>query len=92
MTNSLVHRAASVTLKEGRRLVIAHRETPLGRIELMNMERLLQAGAVIAPLSPGFYMRPGSIEEMVDFMVGRLLDLLGIEHGLATRWESSPAR
>ncbi|MEE2718585.1 MAG: UbiX family flavin prenyltransferase [Planctomycetota bacterium] len=92
MTNSLVHRAASVTLKEGRRLVIAHRETPLGRIELMNMERLLQAGAVIAPLSPGFYMRPESIDEMVDFMVGRLLDLLGIDHDLSTRWESSPAR
>lgn len=92
ITTSLVHRAAAVSLKEGRRLIIAHRESPLGRIDLMNMDRLVQAGAVIAPLSPGFYMRPESIDDLLDFMSGRLMDLLGIEHDLATRWESSPAR
>ena len=92
ITTSLVHRAAAVTLKEGRRLVIAHRETPLSRIDLMNMDRLLEAGALIAPLAPGFYMRPESIDDIIDFMVGRLLDLLGIDHQLATRWESSPIR
>ena len=92
ITTSLVHRAAAVTLKERRRLVIAHRETPLSRIDLMNMDRLLEAGAVIAPLAPGFYMRPESIDDIIDFMVGRLLDLLGIDHQLATRWESSPIR
>jgi 4-hydroxy-3-polyprenylbenzoate decarboxylase len=58
----------------------------------MNMDRLVQAGAVIAPLSPGFYMRPESIDDLLDFMAGRLMDLLGVEHDLATRWESSPAR
>jgi len=92
ITTSLVHRAAAVSLKEGRRLVIAHRESPVSRIDLMNMDRLVQAGAVIAPLSPGFYMRPESIDDLLDFMAGRLMDLLGIEHDLATRWESSPVR
>ncbi|MAB84004.1 MAG: aromatic acid decarboxylase [Phycisphaerae bacterium] len=91
ITTSLVHRAAAVTLKEGRKLVVAHRETPLGRIELMNMERLVEAGAVIAPLSPGFYLRPRTVDDILDFMVGRLMDLLGVEHDLATRWDPSTA-
>ena len=92
LTLNLVHRAASVTLKEGRRLILAHRESPLGRIDLGNMERLVEAGATIAPLSPGFYLNPESIDDLVDFMVGKLLDLLEIEHDLATRWmgEISP--
>ncbi len=87
LTLNLVHRAASVTLKEGRRLILAHRESPLGRIDLGNMERLVEAGAVVAPLSPGFYLGPRSIDDLVDFMVGKLLDLLEIDHDLATRWK-----
>ena len=87
LTLNLVHRAASVTLKEGRPLILAHRESPLGRIDLGNMERLAEAGATIAPLSPGFYLAPKSIDDLVDFMVGKLLDLLGVDHGLATRWK-----
>ena len=86
LTLNLVHRAASVTLKEGRPLVLAHRESPLGRIDLGNMERLAEAGATIAPLSPGFYLAPKSIDDLVDFMVGKLLDLLEVDHELATRW------
>lgn len=89
ITDNLVQRAAAVTLKEGRRLVIAHRESPLSMIELENMRRLMQAGAVVAPLAPGFYLRPTRIEELVDFMVGKLLDLVGVPHDLKTRWEAA---
>jgi len=87
MTNTLVQRAAAVTLKEGRPLLLAHRETPLSRIDIGNMDRLAAAGATIIPLSPGFYTQPRSIEDLVDFMVGRLLDRLGIDHDLPVRWE-----
>ena len=86
---NLVQRAAAVTLKEGRPLIIAHRESPLSGIDLANMQRINEAGGVIAPLSPGFYLRPRSLEELVDFMVGKLLDLLKIEHDLSTRWDPS---
>ena len=88
ITNNLVQRAAAVTLKEKRRLVLAHRETPLGLIDIRNMCTLTEAGGVIAPLSPGFYMLPESIEDMVDFMVGKLLDLVGVNHTLPVRWGS----
>jgi len=87
LTMNLVQRAAAVTLKEGRRLILAHRESPLSRIDLGNMERIAAAGAVIAPLSPGFYLRPRTLDDLVDFMVGKLLDLLEIEHELSTRWD-----
>lgn len=87
MTTSLVQRAAAVTLKEGRPLVLAHRETPLSRIDIGNMDRLAGAGARIVPLSPGFYMQPTSIEDLIDFMAGRLLDHLGVEHDLPVRWK-----
>lgn len=86
ITMSLVQRAAAVTLKEGRPLILAHRETPLSRIDIGNMDRLAAAGATIAPLAPGFYMNPASVEELVDFMAGRMLDLLGVEHNLPVRW------
>ena len=89
LTMNLVQRAAAVTLKEGRPLILAHRESPLSRIDLENMRRIGEAGGIIAPLSPGFYLRPRSLEEIVDFMVGKLLDLLKIEHDLATRWDPS---
>ena len=86
--DNLVKRAAAVCLKERRRLVVAHRETPASHIDLCNMKRLSKAGAVIAPLSPGFYLRPKTIDDLVDFMAGRILDLLGVEHDLDIRWEA----
>lgn len=86
LTSNLIHRVASVTLKERRRLVIAHRETPLSHIDILNMQRLSEAGAVIVPLAPGFYMMPKTISDLVDFMAGRLLDLIGVPHSLDTRW------
>jgi 4-hydroxy-3-polyprenylbenzoate decarboxylase len=89
LTMNLVQRAAAVTLKEGRPLILAHRESPLSRIDLANMERISGAGGIIAPLSPGFYLKPRTLDEIVDFMVGKMLDLLKIEHDLATRWDAS---
>jgi 4-hydroxy-3-polyprenylbenzoate decarboxylase len=83
---NLVHRAASVALKEERRLVLVPRETPLSTIHLENMMRLRQAGATILFAAPGFYHRPESIEDLVDFVVARCLDHLGVEHELVARW------
>lgn len=85
--DNLITRAAHVHLKESRRLILVHREMPLPRIDLLNMLRLQEAGAVICPAAPGFYLRPKSIEELVDFVVGKVLDLLTIPHDLKTRWE-----
>jgi 4-hydroxy-3-polyprenylbenzoate decarboxylase len=87
ITDNVLQRAAAVTMKERRPLVIAHRESPLNHIDIANMERLTRAGAIIAPLSPGFYLLPSTINELVDFMAGKLLDLVGVEHGLDTRWD-----
>lgn len=84
--DSLIARAAAVTLKEARRLIVVPRETPTGRIDLQNMLRLSEAGAIICPANPGFYLRPRRIEDLVDFVVGKLLDLTGVEHALNTRW------
>jgi 4-hydroxy-3-polyprenylbenzoate decarboxylase len=89
MTTSLVHRAAAVCLKEGRRLVLGHRETPLSRIDLKNMDTLAGAGAVILPLTPGFYHQPSTIDDIVDFMAARVLDQLGAEHDLPLRWDGT---
>ena len=86
VTNTLVQRAAAVTLKERRPLVIAHRESPVSLIELRNLVALTEAGAVIAPLAPGFYFKPTTLEEVVDFMAARLLDLVGVNHTIAPRW------
>lgn len=83
----LLTRAAMVALKERRPLVICHRETPLNLIDIENMHRLTLAGAIICPTNPGFYLMPRSVGEIVDFMVGKVLDLLKVEHGLQTRWE-----
>ncbi|MDH3583930.1 MAG: UbiX family flavin prenyltransferase [Phycisphaerae bacterium] len=90
-SDNLLHRAANVALKERRRLVLAHRETPLSLVEIRNMQLVTEAGAIVAPTNPGFYMLPDSIDDLVDFVVGRLLDLVGVEHDLATRWQNSPA-
>jgi 4-hydroxy-3-polyprenylbenzoate decarboxylase len=84
---NLIHRAADVTLKEGRRLVLVPRESPYNQIHLENMLRLSRAGAHIIPASPGFYHRPQTIEALVDHLVFRVLDHLGVPHSGATRWK-----
>ena len=83
--SNLIHRAASVALKEGRRLVLCPRETPLSRIHLRNMLEVQEAGATVLFLAPGFYHGADSVEQLVDFVVSRCLDQLGIEHETA-RW------
>ena len=85
-SDNLVERAADVVLKEGRELILVPRETPLSAIHLENMLRLARAGAVIMPACPGFYHRPESVGDLVDFMVARILDRLGIEHDLMPPW------
>lgn len=85
-SNSLLERAADVILKERRKLILVVRETPLSTIHLENMLRLSRAGAVIMPASPGFYHRPESLDDLVDFMVARVLDHLGVESELSRRW------
>jgi flavin prenyltransferase len=84
--SNLLVRAAMVTLKERRPLVVCHREMPLNHIDIENYRRLSLAGAIICPTNPGFYMQPGSVEDLVDFVAGKVLDLLKVEHGLKTRW------
>jgi flavin prenyltransferase len=84
---NLIHRAADVTLKEGRKLLIVPRETPYNTIHLENMLRLARAGARILPASPAFYHRPQTIEEMVDHLVFRILDQFSVPHSQATRWK-----
>lgn len=83
---NLIHRAADVTLKEGRKLVLVPRETPYNAIHLENMLKLSRAGARILPASPGFYHRPQTIEALVDHLCFRILDQFGIPHSTATRW------
>ena len=89
MSENLIHRAADVHLKERRKLIVVPRETPLGSIQLENMKRLADAGAIVMPASPGFYHNPVTIQQLVDFVVGRILDHLGIEHMLVRRWGTS---
>ena len=85
-SDNLLERAADVSLKEGRKLILALRETPLSVIHLENMLRLARAGAVILPTNPGFYYRPVKATELVDFIVARILDQLEIPHALLPRW------
>jgi len=85
-SRSLVERAADVALKERRPLVLVPRESPLSAIHLENMLRVTRAGAVVLPAAPGFYHRPSSIDDLIDFVVARVLDHLGIEHKLMRRW------
>ncbi|TVQ62071.1 MAG: UbiX family flavin prenyltransferase [Phycisphaerales bacterium] len=84
--SNLLTRAAMVTLKERRPLIICHRESPLNLIDIENMRTLTLAGATIAPTNPGFYLHPRTVDDLVDFMVGKILDLLRVEHDLQTRW------
>lgn len=83
---NLVHRAASVALKEGRRLVLVPRETPLSAIQLENLLRLRNAGAVVLFAAPGFYHAPETIDDLVGFVVARILDQLGIDNTIVRRW------
>ena len=83
---NLLARAALVSLKEGRPLIILARETPLGEIELENMLKLSRAGALIYPASPAFYHHPKTMGDLVDFLIGKILDRLGISHELFEKW------
>ena len=85
-SRSLIERAADVTLKERRRLVLVPRETPLSLVHLRNLTLATEAGAVVLPAAPGFYHRPTKITELVDFIVQRVLDHLGLEIALVPRW------
>ena len=86
LADNLIERAADVVLKEGRKLVLVPRETPFSAIHLENMLRLSRAGAVILPPSPGFYQHPQSVQDIVDFVVARVLDQVAVPHTLMQRW------
>jgi len=83
---NLIHRAAHVALKERRRLVLVHREMPLSLVDIRNMQAVTEAGGIVCPANPGFYMMPTRVEQLVDFVVGRVLDLVGVTHTLDIRW------
>jgi 4-hydroxy-3-polyprenylbenzoate decarboxylase len=87
-TRSLIERAADVVLKERRKLILVPRETPYSAIHLENMLRLTRAGAVVLPASPGFYHRPSGLDDLIDFVVGRVLSQLDLAHTLGPRWHS----
>jgi 4-hydroxy-3-polyprenylbenzoate decarboxylase len=86
LSQNLIHRAGDVHLKERRKLILVPRETPLGVVQLRNLASLAEAGAVILPAMPAFYTKPRSLADMVDFIVGRIADQLGLEHQLLKRW------
>ena len=92
LADNLIERAADVMLKERRPLVLVPRETPLSAIHLENLLKLARAGAVILPPSPGFYGRPEAIDDLVDFVVARILDQLGVAHTLGPRWGARARR
>jgi 4-hydroxy-3-polyprenylbenzoate decarboxylase len=89
LSENLIHRAADVHLKERRKLVLVPRETPLGLVQLRNLTAVAEAGAVVLPAMPAFYTKPSSVRDMVDFVVGRVCDQLGVEHELLKRWGDS---
>jgi flavin prenyltransferase len=86
VSENLIHRAADVHLKERRKLILVPRETPLGLIQLRSMTAVTEAGAIVLPAMPAFYTRPRSVADMVDFVVARVCDQLGVEHHLLERW------
>lgn len=90
-SSNLVERAADVAIKEGRPLVVVPRETPLSELHLENMLKLTRLGAVVLPAMPGFYQRPSTVAELVDFVVGKILDRLSIPHELVARWRTPAA-
>jgi len=87
LAHTLLLRSAYVCLKQRRPLILVHREMPYSAIDLENMLKITHAGAIICPAAPGFYMKPQTINDLVDSVVGRVLDLLGIEHHLPIRWK-----
>ncbi len=87
--DNLLTRAAACTLKERRRLVLVHREAPLTLMDIESMRQVTLAGGIVCPASPGFYLLPRSVEDLVDFVAGKVLDLLGVEHELPVRWEDA---
>jgi 4-hydroxy-3-polyprenylbenzoate decarboxylase len=89
---NLIARAASVTLKEGRRLIVCHREMPPSKIDVNNYKTLSDAGVILASPNPGFYLNPSSVGDVVDFVAGKLLDLVGVEHDLDVRWDPDQPR
>ena len=91
-TRSLIERAADVVLKERRRLILVPRETPYSAIHLENMLRLTNAGAVVLPASPGFYHRPQSMDQLIDFIVGRIVAQLGIDVKIGPTWQSGEGK
>lgn len=90
MSDNLIERAADVMLKEHRQLILVPRETPFSAIHLENMLKLAQLGVTILPANPGFYYKPATIDDLVDFVVARILDHLQVEHQLTPRWGSDP--
>ncbi len=91
LSSNLIERTCDVALKEGRPLILVPRETPLNRVHLDSLSRLAWAGATILPAMPGFYHRPKTVEDLVDHVVGKILDRLGVEHDLFRRWGAEPA-
>jgi len=87
-STNLIHRAAEVHLKERRKLILVPRETPLSLVQLDNMKRAAEAGAVILPAMPGFYHRVTGVQDLVDFVVGRICDQLDVQNDLIPRWGS----
>ncbi len=90
--DNLISRAAAVTLKERRKLIIVHREMPLSPIDVSNYKALSDAGVILAPANPGFYLNPTTVGEVIDFVAGKLLDLLGVPHQFDTRWDPKNLR
>lgn len=86
LSQNLIHRAADVHLKERRKLILVPRETPLHVVQLRNLALCAEAGAVVLPAMPAFYTNPQSVDDMINFVVGRICDQLGVEHSLVTRW------
>jgi 4-hydroxy-3-polyprenylbenzoate decarboxylase len=86
LSQNLIHRAADVHLKEKRKLVIVPREAPLSVVQLRNLTICAEVGAVVLPAAPGFYTKPQSLDDAIDFIVGRICDQLGVEHQLFRRW------
>jgi 4-hydroxy-3-polyprenylbenzoate decarboxylase len=89
LSQNLIHRAADVHLKERRKLILVPRETPLNVVQLRNLTVCVEAGAVVLPAMPAFYQRPQSLQDLIDFIVGRICDQLGVEHELLKRWGGS---